>query len=653
MAVTAQDVSNWFAANPNATPQQVANAIASAGGLTPTISSAVAQQYGTTPSVIAQQYSALTQPSAPVQAPVQQSLQATNPALYNAVMANLQGIADESFGGKVQPYQTQIVSPIDPSKINAPKQLEREPAVYQTIQTEEGPAKKLVSGGGFKNAMNLGPDPQTGDPLGYVSTTPTYINQIPIVAKYDNYGKLTGYTQQKGIGGELLVTKTGGKGYVSGNWDASGNPAPIQGAWGSGGGFLGNNVGTLATLAALYGGANLLNGGLLGGLEGGALPNLGATDASLGAAGAVNAGLAGGALPASTVAGGLLGGATSPLATAAGTAAGTALSPAVASALAPVAGSALSGLLNPQTIQGGISTAGNIIQSQADKQAALQAQKDILSATQQAATGAQFRPVGVTTRFGTSQFQIDPKTGQLVSAGYTASPEIVSAQNQLMKLGAGYLKQTPQEVAQQYMTQQAELLDPLRQRQLADIRNQIYQTGRGGLSVGSTGLRPSGAQGLMGANPELEAYYNAIAQQNAQLAAQAQQAGQQQVGFGAGLFGQAGQLEQLAQQPFTLGTGLGTSIAQAGGTAGQLGIAGTGLGARFGTAPTATTNPFATILGGAGSPTSTLGQGLFNWLTSNIPSGGGAGGGITSPLMQNPIADIYGSGNVPLGYANF
>ena len=337
---------------------------------------------------------------------------------------------------------------------------------------------------------------------------------------------------------------------------------------------------------------------------------LGATDASLGAAGAVNAGLAGGAVPSSTVAGtagtagGLLTGtagatpvATSPLATAAGTtagtvagtAAGTALSPAVASALAPVAGSALSGLLNPQTIQGGLATAGGLMQTQASKDAALKAQQDILSATQQAATGAQFRPVGVTTRFGTSQFQIDPKTGQLVSAGYTASPEIVSAQNQLMKLGAGYLAQTPQEVAQQYMTQQAELLDPLRQRQLADIRNQIYQTGRGGLSVGSTGLRPSGAQGLMGANPELEAYYNAIAQQNAQLATQAQQAGQQQVGFGTGLFGQAGQLEQLAQQPFTLGTGLGTSIAQAGGTAGRLGLTGTGMGAELATSPAATT----------------------------------------------------------------
>ena len=194
-------------------------------------------------------------------------------------------------------------------------------------------------------------------------------------------------------------------------------------------------------------------------------------------------------------------------------------------------------------------------------------------------TGAQFRPVGITTRFGTSQFQIDPATGQLVSAGYTTAPEITSAQNRLMQLGAGYLAQSPEEVAQQYLSRQYELLDPIRQRQLAEIRNQQFQTGRGGLSVGSTGLRPSGAQGLMGANPELEAYYNAIAQQNAQLAAQAQQAGQQQVGFGTGLFGQAGQLEQLAQQPLTLGTGLGSAIAGAGGTAGRLGLTGAGLGA--------------------------------------------------------------------------
>ena len=95
MEVTAQDVSNWFAANPNATPQDVANAIASAGGLTPTISSAVAQQYGTTPSVVAQQYSALTQPSAPVQpsAPETYQSQAGIPSFDEVVNAVNQGKA--------------------------------------------------------------------------------------------------------------------------------------------------------------------------------------------------------------------------------------------------------------------------------------------------------------------------------------------------------------------------------------------------------------------------------------------------------------------------------------------------------------------------------------------------------------------------------
>jgi hypothetical protein len=94
--------------------------------------------------------------------------------------------------------------------------------------------------------------------------------------------------------------------------------------------------------------------------------------------------------------------------------------------------------------------------------------------------------------------------------------------------------------------------------------------------------------------PELEAYYNAIAQQDAQLAAQAQQAGQQNVAFGAGLFGtganmlgqyQAGQvgalnpfvtylgagqsIEEMGQQPLTLGAGLGGQAAAYGANAGK------------------------------------------------------------------------------------
>ena len=62
-----------------------------------------------------------------------------------------------------------------------------------------------------------------------------------------------------------------------------------------------------------------------------------------------------------------------------------------------------------------------------------------------------FRPVGVSTLYGQSQFEIDPSTGALKSAGYTASPEVIEQQQRLGSLGdvgltaaeraAGYLPQ--------------------------------------------------------------------------------------------------------------------------------------------------------------------------------------------------------------------
>jgi len=329
---------------------------------------------------------------------------------------------------------------------------------------------------------------------------------------------------------------------------------------------------------------------------------------------------------------------------------------------AGVATNVATSLLNPNTIQGGLQTAGGLLQTQASKDAALQAQKDLALATSQATTGAQFRPVGVTTKFGTSQFTTDPITGQLKTAGYTGSPEIVSAQDQLMKLGAGYLAQTPEQVASDYLKKQYELLDPSRQRQLADIRNQNLQTGRGGLSVGSTGLRPSGAQGLMGSNPEMQAYYNALAQQDAALVAQAQQAGQQQVTYGAGLFGQAGTLENMAQQPFTLGTGLGTSISTAGANAGRLNLAGQDIATGYATSSNATRNPYATLLGAVGGPTSTLGAGINKYLTDYLATNKSAGlfdsakygegmVGFQKALddMYGAPTSLYGSGNAGFG----
>ncbi len=222
------------------------------------------------------------------------------------------------------------------------------------------------------------------------------------------------------------------------------------------------------------------------------------------------------------------------------------------------------------------------------------------AAGQQAAQAASFRPVGITTRFGRTGFQYDPATGRLIGAGYQVAPDVAAmregllglagqglqqgytaagyqpAINQaaqgLFNLGQGYLAQTPQQAAQQYMAQQQELLAPSDERAFAQLQNKLFRTGTGGLAVGATGARPSGAPGLAAANPQVEAYYNAMAQRNAGLAAQAQQMGMRQAEFGQGLLGGginlAGKgfgLQQQALSPFETAFGLANKVEAAGG----------------------------------------------------------------------------------------
>lgn len=260
-------------------------------------------------------------------------------------------------------------------------------------------------------------------------------------------------------------------------------------------------------------------------------------------------------------------------------------------------------------IVAGASLLGGYMQGQSAKSAANTQANAEMRAAQLAAEEARFRPVGVTTRFGSSQFQTDP-SGRVTGASYNVSPELKAYQDRLgllsggalgqaemagqqyapltgaasnlYSLGQQYLQQTPEQVAQQYMQRQQDLLAPSRERQMAQLQNQLYQTGRGGLSVGATGTRPSGAAGLGATTPEMEAYYNALAQQDLQLANQAQTAGREQLAFGAGLFGtgsellnqyQLGQvgalrpfeaylgqekaIEGLGQQPLDIGISLG------------------------------------------------------------------------------------------------
>ena len=286
---------------------------------------------------------------------------------------------------------------------------------------------------------------------------------------------------------------------------------------------------------------------------------------------------------------------------------------------------------------------GSSARSAAKTQAAAQ-----VEAARLAAEEARFRPVGVTTRFGQSNFQFDPATGRVSGANYSLDPALRGMQNRFMGLAEGgltqaeqaqgqfaplqgaaqglfnlgqqYLAESPEQAAQKYMLSKQNLLAPSRERQYSQLQTGLFNTGRGGLSVGGTGLRPGGGEGLRAANPEMEAYYNAIAQEDARIADQAMQAGQQQTAFGAGLFGTGGNLvnqmyglqasalgpyqaylsgatnlENLGQQPLELGSALGGRIAS---TTGANALYQGGIGAAQSMGAANAYNPFATALSG-------------------------------------------------------
>jgi hypothetical protein len=335
----------------------------------------------------------------------------------------------------------------------------------------------------------------------------------------------------------------------------------------------------------------------------------------------------------------------------------------------------------PWIVAGG-ALVGGLMAGESAKSAAqtsAQAQRD---AAQMAANASQFRPVGITTRYGGSNFQYDPQ-GNVVGAGYNVSPEYQAYQQQLsglmgqqiqqglgaqqqyaplqgaagglFNLGQQYLATSPQEAAQKYMEQQQALLAPSRERESALLANQLSNSGRTGLSVAQGG-------GLMSANPEASALANARAMQDLQLAASATQAGQQQTSFGAGLFGtganllgsyQQGQvgalspfqstlgiqsgIEQLGQNPLTLSAGLGGQAAAYGAQSGRYTYGG-GVGAANTMQGANAYNPYATALINA-STNPQLSQGIGNWMRGgNAGNVGGTGStfntGFYDPAMQ-------------------
>jgi hypothetical protein len=298
-------------------------------------------------------------------------------------------------------------------------------------------------------------------------------------------------------------------------------------------------------------------------------------------------------------------------------AAGSSITPSMLDSISKATGISVDTLktFGPSVIQGLVSATGSILTSEQAKTAA-QTQADAqIRAAQIAADAARFRPVGVTTRFGTSNFTTDAQ-GNVTGAGYTPSAEILGYQNRLstlanqgltgaegaqaayapltsaaqnlFSLGQSYLAKTPEQAAQEYITKQTALLTPSRENQLAELRNRQFQTGRTGVAIAQGG-------NLMNTSPELAAYYNSLAQQDLVLAANADQEARNRIQFGSGLFdtganlqgryytGQTAAyspfttamdtssgLERLAQQPLDLSTSIGQKVSTANANVGQL-----------------------------------------------------------------------------------
>lgn len=251
-------------------------------------------------------------------------------------------------------------------------------------------------------------------------------------------------------------------------------------------------------------------------------------------------------------------------------------------------------------IGGGLNLVGGLLGGSSQRSAASQASDAQIRAAEIAAEASKFKPIGTTTRFGSSQYGYGPG-GELTSAGYTVAPDIAAMRESAIGQAGGYLGQAGQGMAatapafgaaqgmfslgqqfmptsaaysaspesqayaaqlrglssqilpssydttaaaQQYMQQQQALLQPGREQSYAALQQQLQNTGRGGFSVAQGGA-------LGAANPEMQAYYNAIAQSDAALAANAQQQAranlQGDITFGTGLAGTALSSQQNAE----------------------------------------------------------------------------------------------------------
>jgi hypothetical protein len=252
------------------------------------------------------------------------------------------------------------------------------------------------------------------------------------------------------------------------------------------------------------------------------------------------------------------------------------------------------------------------------------AARRVSAAGQEAADLSKFTPFGTKTAFGESRFTYDPTTGQLTGAGYDVAPEVAAERDRLFQLASG-ITPTATSMAdyeQQYLTAQRGLLRPEQERQLGSLQERMARTGRSGFGYGQ-------GTGMMATNPELAAYYNALATQEQTLAANAPTYARNLFGTDIAnlgkLYGQAGELERLGAAPLTTSLDIAGKQATAGATQGRFITdaekAAADLTARGGLlSASSKTNMYNELAGVAGAAGRTIDQAISDWMINNPQS---------------------------------
>lgn len=259
---------------------------------------------------------------------------------------------------------------------------------------------------------------------------------------------------------------------------------------------------------------------------------------------------------------------------------------------------------------GGITDAVGLTDIKGTQQRGEQAAAAQREAALRGAQVSAFRPVGMTSRFGSGAFDITDVGGvpRVTGAQYNVSPELQALQDQIMgltggavttaqeaqmaaqplgmaaqrlfNLGGQYISESPEAARQRIFNQLQEARMPAQLQEEQRLSAGAFGRGRAGLNIGGMG------------QPELYTLARAREAQRAQDILSAEQQAQQQIQFGTGLFGTGaqqlgqqyaiptqalgplqsylgtiGSIEEMGQQPFKLGLSVG-GAAQPGASAG-------------------------------------------------------------------------------------